>query len=837
MAEPKPLLYTFGNHMHWVDRTWLWGSDVLARSVRDMLALVRDAAVRGNVDFDGVGLERLAVEAPEVLAELRAAVAAGTLEVVGGTYAQPYGLFQGGESNVRQRVLGARTVRRLLGVWPRTFWTEEFDLFPQLPQLLAACGFDGACLFFQWTLATPEVPAEDAPLVLWEGVDGTRLPCVPNGASCVGPQRGELTRRLEEVLARDGADPALVQWLELLPAPDWACRAELLLPELRALAQDARVALRPVTMRELIAARDASAAPVRAYTLDDVFHGASLGKNADCIPRFSRTGEEQLLAAESLATLAGLFGRPYPSLDIYPHWELQEAWKDLCTAQHHDVHASEGLCGAIGERFFEKSLGLGAEVFARSLEHLAGRVDAPEGTTLVYNTLGWTRDVALSGEGGGGVVRDVPAYGYRAVDPYDIEDSRLGAVDLRSDGDVLSFERRHFRVEIDRTNGLVTQIYSREFPEGLLHPERPVGELCMTREGREERFERVTFEGETAGSEEWAEYTFVRESASGSRLRVVYGLAPLHDALWVRVVADPLERPDPGMHAGLSLRVAPELADPVLLHDHPFAITRVRAERDHVRMLPGESGKPAPQLLETVRRPFTSSSLVDLCSAAENGPGLLVVHDGSQAWFAEQGGVRCLLAMYDPWDEQYFDEGFEVELALIPHGRLSNTARMRTSMELNLGSPRFPDHVGVRGGGDLPPTFGALAVDAPNVLSSSLSRASLRDAEHVEGHFATVYGVRDPFVVRLVEYDGRPADVVLRLPGSIAAVARTDALGRVLEELEPSRGRAPFGPRAMPWSAVRLQLRPREVATLMFDLELGRLESGGAGARGQVWAR
>ena len=722
-------------------------------------------------------------------------------------------------------------------MWPRTFWTEEFDFFPQLPQLLAASGFEGACLFFQWTWHTPVVPEETAPLVLWEGIDGTRLPCVPKNELCLHQWPEDFEGRLERPLARESAEPALVQWVELLPSPDWMCRSELLLPRLRELAADARFELRPVTLSGLIAARDAATAPVRAYTLDDVFHGVSLGKNADCIPRFSRTGEEQLLAAESLASLAGMFGRPYPSWDIYPHWELEEAWKDLCTAQHHDVHECEGLCGAIGERYFEKSLGLAGEVFARALEHLAGRVDAPEGTTLVYNTLGWTRDVALSGEGGGGVVRDVPAYGYRAVDPYDIEDSRLGAVDLRSDGDVLSFERRHFRVEIDRTSGLVTQIYSREFPDGLLHPERPVGELSMLREGKPERFERVTFEGETAGSEEWAEYTFVRESASGSRLRVVYGLAPLHDALWVRVVADPLERPDPGMHAGLSMRLAPELADPLLLHDHPFAISRVRAERDHLRKYPTGEWMTSPQVYETVRRPFTSSSLVDLCAGAESGPGLLVVHDGSQAWFAEEHGVRCLLAMYDPWDEDYFDTGFEVELALIPHGKLSHTARMRTSMELNLGSPRFPDHVSVRSGGDLPPTFGALAVDAPNVLASSLSRVPARDAEHLEGHFAALHGVREPFVVRLVEYDGRPADVVVRLPGSIAAAARTDALGRVLEELEPSRARAPFGPRAMPWSAVRLKLRPREVATLMFDLELGRQEPRNLDAHRHVWAR
>ena len=116
--DRKPLYFTFANHMHWVDMTWLWGPEVLGLSTRDMLRLARESGTRGNVNFDGVGYERLAVEDPAALEELRAAVADGTIDVVGASYGQPYGLFHGGESNIRQRLLGARAVRRLLGVWP-----------------------------------------------------------------------------------------------------------------------------------------------------------------------------------------------------------------------------------------------------------------------------------------------------------------------------------------------------------------------------------------------------------------------------------------------------------------------------------------------------------------------------------------------------------------------------------------------------------------------------------------------------------------------------------------------------------------------------------------------
>jgi hypothetical protein len=100
--QRRQLFYTFGNHMHWVDMEWLWGYFVLPSSVRDMLAFCDQAGIKGNVNFDAVGYEKLAVEAPEALAELRAAIAAGIIEVAGGSYAQPYGQFHGCSASGRR---------------------------------------------------------------------------------------------------------------------------------------------------------------------------------------------------------------------------------------------------------------------------------------------------------------------------------------------------------------------------------------------------------------------------------------------------------------------------------------------------------------------------------------------------------------------------------------------------------------------------------------------------------------------------------------------------------------------------------------------------------------
>ncbi|MCS7065286.1 MAG: hypothetical protein NZL85_03305 [Fimbriimonadales bacterium] len=90
-----PLYYTFGNHMHWVDMEWLWGYGVLPDSVRDMLRFCRETGAKGNINFDAVGYERMAAEAPDALTELREAIACGQIEVVGASYGQLRGARDG----------------------------------------------------------------------------------------------------------------------------------------------------------------------------------------------------------------------------------------------------------------------------------------------------------------------------------------------------------------------------------------------------------------------------------------------------------------------------------------------------------------------------------------------------------------------------------------------------------------------------------------------------------------------------------------------------------------------------------------------------------------------
>ena len=345
-----------------------------------MLRVCAATGARGHINFDSIAYEKLAVESPETLTRLRAALASGQIEVVGGSYGQPYGLFHGGESNVRQLLYGLRTVRRLLDVEPITFWEEEFYFFPQLPQLLVSAGYQYAALFFKETWHTPSVPMEESQVLLWEGLDGSQLLTISRNGLNVRQWPEEFARlrsRLPDYLDQMPS-PLILQWLELMPSRDWMCRSEVILPEIQKLLHDDSYCIRFAGIAEYLdMARER--AVVRQYTLGDVFHGMSIGKNGDLFRRLSRRAENSLLAAESLAAMLGLLGRPYAYWDVYPTWELEEAWRELLAAQHHDNEECEGLCGHVGRYSYERSLSLTGGVLERGLTRLGQRVSAGAG--------------------------------------------------------------------------------------------------------------------------------------------------------------------------------------------------------------------------------------------------------------------------------------------------------------------------------------------------------------------------------------------------------------------------------------------------------------------------
>ena len=161
-------------------------------------------------------------------------------------------------------VYGARAALRLLGVRPRTFWEEEFDFFPQLPQILAQTGFHYASLYFQWTWHTPEVPGEQIPAIWWEGMDGTQILTASRNKLNLHQWPEDFAALLASSTLREMPVPGIVQWLELMPSPDWMCRAEVMLPQLHELMDDPTSTC--ASSRSLSISRRHAPSPSRAAT-------------------------------------------------------------------------------------------------------------------------------------------------------------------------------------------------------------------------------------------------------------------------------------------------------------------------------------------------------------------------------------------------------------------------------------------------------------------------------------------------------------------------------------------------------------------------------------------
>ncbi len=665
-------------------------------------------------------------------------------------------------------------------------------------------------------------------MIQWQGIDGTILPTAARTDLCLHQWPEDFAGLFDSPLLGQVAQPAIVQWLELMPSKDWMCRSELLLPNLKALLGRTDFDVQPVTLSGLLAAVGTKHAPIRRYTMDDVWHGMSLGKNFDYMRRLSRRAEMQLLAAETTSAVAGLFGRPYPSWDVYPVWELEESWRDLLAAQHHDNDECEGLCGFVGERSYERSLGLSGHVLQRTLQHLADRADVPRGHVLVFNPLGWARDVVIPDPSGDRMLRakHVPAFGFTTIDPTHAPVLPYGAAEVREEPDAVTLARADLEIRVDRRRGVITQLRSSEFPAGMLDDDHVLADLRMVRDGVTETFPDVDF---TVDDDRGRPVIVIeRRGRDGARVTVRVSCADLQEAAEVEFHAENLPAPDGRMHAALTATVSPALKSFEMLHDTPYAIGPVTAEHNRVRKYPKGDWMTSPQVFETVERSFIGLHLVDL---HHDGHGLLVVHDGNQAFFRQGDHVTQILTLKDPWDEKFFRGEVHARVAFVPHGRMHHVERWKMAMQFN--APILTA-VSQRDGGDVPASFGPFHDDASGVIATAFYRESETAGQNLDGWAGR--GMGHPYVVRLVEFNGRHASPVVTLPGPITKAFRTNLMGETVAPLDAWTTKVSHPPLALEWSAVKLELRPHEITTLMVDLELGRKVARDLDAHRSVWA-
>jgi len=791
-AVLRSLRETWGNHMHWIGCGWgPNGDDVLASSV-DLTGRMLGFGAAGGVNFDLVGVERMATERPATLEKLKQLLQGDRLEVVGGTYGQPLGGFHGAESNVRQLQWGVRVCERTLGVRPKCFWEEEFYFFPQLPQLLKLMGYDSACLYFQRTWMDPSFPHENATSVVsWQAPDGTRIRTAAHTPiSRWMPTNLQSQALAESDFVKRATDPLIVDWNELAGADPQG--AEQYRPAYESMV---RFGVKPTTLSAYLGAYTGDA-PVREYRMDETFHGLPLGKCGDQVRRADKRIENALVAAEALSAGASLEGLAYPSA------ALTEAWKNLLIFQGHDVEICEGCLRQAYPQYMEAAEKLANQTLTQTVAATAAKVNTSGPNALaavvVLNPLSWTRngvvevslpqdlrggqDLVLRDEGGGVwstqqvgdrrllfIARDVPPVGYRTfwlapgTAPTDLEASPDGA----------SVRNQAITVRLDGS-GTVRSLKDLASGAELLSPDTPNGELratiggkALSSSGADPNLKLVESGPVRAVVE--ATGSLTGQGRFVNRAIVYSGLPQVAFETDLQV-----EEQLDGMMTGSLRRVFAPGFTPTFFHDWPFGASATRMTNELIKWFPFPEGNRQ----DTVRNHVTGLNFLD-CQGEK--AGLLYAHDGTQGFLRDGAEIANILSLYDPWDAGYFPNRQSFRSALIAHGPWGNSDRLRTAIGFTSPLPAVvePCHRG------------------PWPGKRSWLRVSPSTAP-----VCAFYREGEGLFVRLYDVDGRKQEVRVELARPISAADVVDLRGNAIRKLSAEG------------QGVRLPLGPHEIATL-----------------------
>ena len=291
------------------------------------------------LDFDSYAYEAIAAEDPGFVRDVfKPYVDSGRIDIVGGTYSQPYPEIIGWESNVRQFVEGRAVISKLLGKRVDCFLTEEIAFHPQMPQLLKLCGYSSASLECQ---NSGEIRKINKSAVAWRGLDGTEITTIPSNDLMISLV--EQYKPFDDVISRSAAyqEPLMILWAEIwAPGGDWGASY---LPYEKGFQSFEKAGVKPIGLNQYMRRWCSSHAHLDSefFSLDDakfkfdIWGGlGGWGYQGDRLLTSQRQMEHCLKAAELLVS-----HRPNEEASE----KLHELWKKFMVSQNHDMFIVSGF--------------------------------------------------------------------------------------------------------------------------------------------------------------------------------------------------------------------------------------------------------------------------------------------------------------------------------------------------------------------------------------------------------------------------------------------------------------------------------------------------------------
>ena len=374
-----------------LDPVWLWRwtegrAEALAtsQSAVDRLHEYPDFHfVRGESQV----YEWIEQENPALFASIQTFIQEGRWHLVNGMVIQPDMNVPGGESFVRQTLLGKAYMMEKFGLEPRiAYCVDSFGHAGTLPMILQKCGFD-AYVMMRPSPHEKELPAN---VFWWQAPDGSRI-LTFRIAGAYTTRQDEHEEHIR--LAVEQKPPELSQTMCFFGVGNHGGG-----PTKRQIENVQQIAAEsdeweirfsdPETFFAAIQA-EAEALPTVAEELQ--FHAIGRYSVVSELKRTHRQAENGLLMAEAMAAMADLWVDQSP-----PVARLHTLWHDLCFNQFHDT-----LGGTSLKRATDDAIGVlrGIDMAAEEIAVDAGRAVAAQidtssigqggegGTVVIFNPL------------------------------------------------------------------------------------------------------------------------------------------------------------------------------------------------------------------------------------------------------------------------------------------------------------------------------------------------------------------------------------------------------------------------------------------------------------------
>ena len=282
------------------------------------------------LDIEPASWERLGDTDPESLARIRQYLHQPSdsprVEMVGGTFAQPYGWALSGESNIRQLVRGLEVIRQAFpGLKVETYAMQEPCWASCLPQILKSLGFRYAVLKNPSTAWGGYSVGIDAETVSWAGPDGTLITTVPRYAC---EELLDTWRTEAQTGSRSFAEKCIQHGI---PHPAGMCFQDLGWAARPNVQGDY---LRFVTWREYMdSVVQKDGRPKWSLGIEGIGCALPWGERTiQAVAQQVRKTETGLGTAEKVASLAFVL-----TGESYPETKLRAAEEQLLWSEHHDA--------------------------------------------------------------------------------------------------------------------------------------------------------------------------------------------------------------------------------------------------------------------------------------------------------------------------------------------------------------------------------------------------------------------------------------------------------------------------------------------------------------------